>query len=163
IDRDTSHVIRRIIDLSSDLRTVSAVCRGLYLSRRALGRRLKSRGLPVPSHWLQLGRLLRVALKLQNSEATVSSAAFDLGYPDGFSVSNQMERLLGFRPSEVRVRLGWEWILESWLRREAERGGLAPTLTRRCYAEGARRPKPAGRPLWRASTARGRAESEPLS
>jgi AraC-like DNA-binding protein len=131
VDRDTAHIIRRIIDLSADLRSVSAVSRGMYLSRRALGRRLMSRGLPVPSHWLQVGRLLRVALKLQNGEATVSSIAFDLGYPDGFSVSNQMERLIGFRPSDVRVRLGWEWILEAWLRREAECGGLSPTLTRR--------------------------------
>ena len=132
VDRDTAHVIRRIIDLSAELRSVSAVSRGMSLSRRALGRRLMSRGLPVPSHWLQVGRLLRVAIKLQNGDATVSSIAFDLGYPDGFSVSNQMERLIGYRPSEVRVRLGWEWILEAWLRKEAERGGLAPTLSRQC-------------------------------
>ena len=135
IDRDTAHIIRRIVDLSAELRSVSAVSRGMYLSRRALGRRLMSRGLPVPSHWLQVGRLLRVAIKLQNGDATVSSIAFDLGYPDGFSVSNQMERLIGYRPSEVRERLGWEWILEAWLRREAERGGLTPTLSRQCRAD----------------------------
>ena len=133
VDRETAHVVRRIIDLSAHLRSVSAVSRGMYLSRRALGRRLLSRGLPVPSHWLHVGRLLRVALKLQNSETTVSSIAFEHGYPDGFSVSNQMERLTGFRPSDVRVRLGWEWILESWLRKEAEMGGLTPTLTRRVH------------------------------
>jgi AraC-like DNA-binding protein len=130
IDRDTAHVIRRIVDLSGELRSISAVSRSLYLSRRALGRRLLSRGLPVPSHWLQISRLLRVTLRLQNSDATVSSIAFDLGYPDGFSVSNQMERLVGLRPSEVRARLGWEWVLETWLRREAERGRLAPVLGR---------------------------------
>jgi AraC-like DNA-binding protein len=127
IDRDTAHVLRCIVDLSGELRSISAVSRGMYLSRRALGRRLLSRGLPVPSHWLQVARLLRVILRLQNSEATVSSIAFDLGYPDGFSVSNQMERLIGFRPSDARVRLGWEWVFEAWLRREADRGGLTPT------------------------------------
>lgn len=131
VDRDTAHVIRRIIDLSSELRSVSAVSRSLYLSRRALGRRLMSRGLPVPSHWLQAGRLLRAASRLQNCEATVSSIGVDLGYPDGFSLSNQMERLFGCRPSEAREHLGWEWLLEAWLRREAEQGGLTPTLTRR--------------------------------
>jgi len=129
IDRETAQVIRRIIDLGAALRSVTAVSRGMYLSRRALGRRLLSRGLPVPSHWLQVARLLRVALRLQNSDATVSSIAFDFGYPDGFSVSNQMERLIGHRPSEVRVRFGWEWILEAWLRREAEHGRLVPTVT----------------------------------
>jgi hypothetical protein len=30
--------------------------------------------------------------------------------------------MIGFRPSEVRNYLGWEWIVESWLRREAEAG-----------------------------------------
>jgi len=77
-----------------------------------------------------MARLLRVAAKLQNTEATVASIAIDHGYPDGFSVSNQMERLIGHRPSEIRERLGWEWILEAWLKREAEVGALTPTLTR---------------------------------
>ena len=131
IDRDTTQLIRRILDLSAELRSISSVSRGMYLSRRALGRRLTTRGLPVPSHWLQMGRLLRVAIRLQNTDATVSSVAFEHGYPDGFSLSNQMERLIGHRPSEVRLRLGWEWLVESWLRREAESGrlscGVAPT------------------------------------
>jgi AraC-like DNA-binding protein len=130
IDRETAHIIRRIVDLSAELRSVSAMSRSLYLSRRAIGRRFMSRGLPVPSHWLQMARLLRVAAKLQNSDATVASIAIDHGYPDGFSVSNQMERLIGHRPSDIRERLGWEWILEAWLRREAELGALTPTLTR---------------------------------
>jgi len=130
VDRDTAHIIRRIVDLSAELRSVSAMSRSLYLSRRALGRRFMSRGLPVPSHWLQAARLLRIASRLQNSEATVASIAIEHGYPDGFSVSNQMERLIGYRPSEIRERLGWEWILEAWLRREADLGALTPTLTR---------------------------------
>jgi AraC-like DNA-binding protein len=131
-DRETSQLIRRIIDLSAELRTISAVCRRLYVSRRSLGRRLMCRGLPVPSHWLHIGRILRVASRLQNRDATVSSVACDLGYPDGFSVSNQMERLVGVRPSDVRGHLGWEWLFEAWLRREAERGGLAPAMMR-CF------------------------------
>ena len=126
VDRDTVHLIRRIIEHSGDLTSVTALSKSMYLSRRALGRRLMSRGLPVPSHWLQLGRLLRLAIRLQNSDASVFSIACDAGYPDGFSVSNQMQRLIGYRPSQVREYLGWEWLLEEWLRREAEMGGLAP-------------------------------------
>lgn len=128
VDRDTVHLIRRIIELSSELRSITALSRSMYVSRRALGRRLSNHGLPVPSHWLQLGRLLRLAVRLQNSEATLFSIACDSGYPDGFSVSNQMHRLIGYRPSQVREFLGWEWLLEEWLRREAENGGLSPTV-----------------------------------
>jgi len=124
LDRETTQLLRRIIDLSGELRSIASVSRSLYVSRRALGRRLTTRGLPVPSHWLQMGRLLRVAVRLQNSDATVSSVAFEHGYPDGFALSNQMERLMGFRPSDVRRHLGWEWLVEGWLRREAESGKL---------------------------------------
>jgi len=126
VDRDTTHLVRRIIELSAELRSITSLSRGLYMSRRALGRRLMSRGLPVPSHWLQLSRMLRLASRLQNSEESVFTIACESGYPDGFSVSNQMYRLIGYRPSHVREYLGWEWILEAWLRREAESGGLAP-------------------------------------
>ncbi|MDA1102107.1 MAG: hypothetical protein O2956_00725 [Gemmatimonadetes bacterium] len=126
VDRETIQLLRRIVELSADLRSITALSRGMYLSRRALGRRLLTRGLPVPSHWLQLGRMLRMASRLQNSDTSVFSIAYESGYPDGFSVSNQMQRLIGYRPSQIREYLGWEWILEAWLRREAEEGGLAP-------------------------------------
>jgi len=139
VDRDTVHLLRRVLDLSADLRCISSVSRSMYMSRRALGRRLTTRGLPVPSHWLQMGRLLRVAVRLQNTDATVSSVAFEHGYPDGFALSNQMERFTGYRPVEVRRRLGWEWLVESWLRQEAERGGLTTPIAR--PAEGDEHPQ----------------------
>lgn len=126
LDRETVHLVRRTLALSAELRSISALSRSLYLSRRALGRRFLSRGLPVPSHWLQFGRLLRVAIRLQNSSESVLSVGYELGYADAFSLSNQMQRLIGFRPSEVREYLGWEWLLEAWLCEEARTGGLAP-------------------------------------
>jgi len=134
VDRETTHLIRRIMELSAELRSITALSRSMYLSRRALGRRLFNRGLPVPSHWLQIARMLRLASRLQNSDASVFSIAYESGYPDGFSVSNQMQRLIGCRPSQVREYLGWEWILEAWLRREAEEGGLAPDAARQISA-----------------------------
>jgi hypothetical protein len=76
-----------------------------------------------------------VAIRLQNSGESIVSVGFELGYSDGFSLSNQMMRLIGFRPSDVRAYLGWEWILEAWLRREAETGGLAPEYTREILSE----------------------------
>ena len=129
LDRETARLIRRTLTLSAELRSISALSRSLYLSRRALGRRFLGRGLPVPSHWLQFGRILRVAIRLQNSDESVLSVGYELGYPDGFCLSNQMFRLTGFRPVEVRQFLGWEWILEAWMRQEADTGGLAPELT----------------------------------
>jgi len=130
VDRETTHLLRRIVELSEQLRSITALSRSLYLSRRALGRRFLTRGLPVPSHWLQLSRILRVASRLQNESTSIQSIAYASDYPDGFSLSNQMQRLIGYRPTQVREHLGWEWILESWLRKEAEAGGLAPSAAR---------------------------------
>lgn len=125
IDRDTRHLLRRTVELAGEVTSISALARAVYLSRRALGRRFMSRGLPVPSHWLHFARLLRVVIRLQNTDESVFTVGYRYGYPDGFSLSNQMMRLVGCRPSDVRRWLGWEWFMESWLLREAETGGLS--------------------------------------
>lgn len=128
LDQETRRILRRMIELSADVATLSAVARGVYLSRRALGRRFRDRGLPVPSHWLQFSRVLRAIIKLQNCESPLFDVARSMGYPDGFTLSNQMERLVGIRPSFARERLGWEWVIEAWLLRERECGGLLQPL-----------------------------------
>jgi AraC-like DNA-binding protein len=114
---------------------VDGLARALYMSRRALGRRFMTRGLPVPSHWLHFGRILRGSIRLQDPHANLFSIGCDLGYPDGFAFSNQMKRLTGLRPSIMRECFGWEWIVESWLFREAESGNLSPGLRRTLFPE----------------------------
>jgi AraC-like DNA-binding protein len=128
LDQETRRIVKRTAELSVEIRTLKALARGIYLSRRALGRRFQKRGLPVPSHWLQFCRLLRAAIRLQNSRNSLFEVACSLGYPDGFTLSNQMDRLVGVRPSVVRKRLGWEWFVEAWLRREWLEGGLEVRL-----------------------------------
>jgi len=120
INRETRHLLRRTIELSEELTTITALARSLYLSRRALGRRMKREGLPVPSHWLQFSRVLRASIRLQTTTDNLFRTAYALGYPDGFTLSNQMKRLIGIRPSEAKMHLGWEWIVEAWLRREQQ-------------------------------------------
>ena len=128
LDPVTRNVIRRTVELSDRVQTITALAKNLYMSRRALGRRLTNQGLPVPSHWLQISRILRATIKLQNSDASLFRVATALGYPDGFSLSNQMSRLLGVRPLEARERLGWEWLFETWLVREAQRGTISADI-----------------------------------
>ncbi|NNM03843.1 MAG: hypothetical protein HKO65_01970 [Gemmatimonadetes bacterium] len=128
VDPDTRRLLRKTLELSGDLRTVSGLARGLYMSRRALGRRFMSRGLPVPSHWLHFGRVLRGSILLQDPRANLFRIGCDLGYPDGFAFSNQLNRLTGLRPSMMKSCFGWEWIVESWLFKEARDGNLSPKL-----------------------------------
>ncbi len=127
----TRSIIRRTVQLSSEIQTVGALARNLYMSRRALGRRLLNSGLPVPSHWLHISRVLRATIKLQNSDASLFSVACSLGYSDGFSLSNQMRRLCGIRPMEAREKLGWEWVFETWLAKEAQLGSISSKVVDR--------------------------------
>ena len=110
--------VHRIFEFAPETGSVSKLSKKLYLSRRTLGRHLTTANLPVPSHWLQFARLLHVTINLQNETTAIFRIAARCGYPDGFTMSNQMKRLTGFRPTEVRQRLGWEWVMEAWLRRE---------------------------------------------
>jgi AraC-like DNA-binding protein len=133
VDIGTRRLIRKTFELSAELRTVSGLARSLYMSRRALGRRFMTRGLPVPSHWLHFGRILRGSMRLQNRETSLFQVGCELGYPDGFSFSNQMKRLTGLRPSIMRDCFGWEWVVEAWLRKEAETGNLGTEIARRLF------------------------------
>lgn len=118
--------VEQIFRLVPAVSSISALARRMSTSRRTLGRHFSAAGLPVPSHWLQFARLLFASIHLQAERATVFRIAARAGYPDGFTMSNQMKRLIGCRPTEVREALGWEWVVESWIRHEATSGGIDP-------------------------------------
>jgi AraC-like DNA-binding protein len=117
-DPAIERTVQRIMELAPDTRTITQLAKRLYTSRRTLGRQFAAAGLPVPSHWLQFARLLHVALRLQREPHAVFRIAMRMGYTDGFTFSNQMKRLIGLRPTEVRDYVGWEWIVEAWLQNE---------------------------------------------
>lgn len=117
-------IARRIFECAPETPSIARLARRLYTSRRTLGRHFAAAGLPVPSHWLQFGRLLQATIQLQNDASAIFRIASRVGYPDGFTMSNQMKRLVGCRPTEVRTRLGWEWVVESWIRQEVLTGGF---------------------------------------
>lgn len=124
MDAEVRRLVYRTLELSAQLRSVQALSRGLYVSRRALGRRFFTADLPVPSKWLQFGRMLHACVRIQAEIATVHDIARDLGYADGFALSNQMQRVLALRPQVVRDHLGIGWIIDLWLTRELAREGF---------------------------------------
>jgi AraC-like DNA-binding protein len=128
VDIEVRRLIRKTIDLSAEIHSVSALARSLYLSRRALGRRFLTNGLPVPSHWLHFGRVLRAAMSLQGQGLSLAEAASRFEYSDGFALSNQMQRLVGVRPTDARRYLGWDWLVEAWIHTEAASGGFAGNM-----------------------------------
>ena len=121
---DVRREVKRIFDLAPEVTSISKLARRLSTSRRTLGRHFEAAGLPVPSHWLQFARLMYIAVRLQNDPSAVFRIASHAGYPDGFTMSNQMKRLLDCRPTEIREALGWEWIVEAWIRQETLLGEI---------------------------------------
>ena len=113
--------VERIFQLAPRVRTVSQLCRELYMSRRTLGRHFEAYNLPVPSHWLQFARVLHVTLRAQSERIALFRIATAAGYSDGFTFSNQAKRVTGIRPSQARSLVGHEWLIESWLAREEGR------------------------------------------
>jgi AraC-like DNA-binding protein len=112
-------LVMKIFELAPTVPSIAGLARRLYTSRRTLGRFFESQHLPVPSHWLQFARLLFVATRLQaHQEVPIFRVAVQLGYPDGFTMSNQMRRLVGCRPTDARENLGFEWFVEDWLQQE---------------------------------------------
>ena len=118
-------LVGTIFELAPTVPSISQLSRKLYKSRRTLGRIFEAFGLPVPSHWLQFARLLHVSVIIQEKrDIPIFRAATQVGYPDGFTMSNQMKRLIGCRPTDVRDHLGYEWIIEEWVSRERAEGRL---------------------------------------
>ena len=80
-------------------------------------------GVPGPGKWLAAANAVRAALRLQAEEgAPLLALAVECGYSDHSSLSRQSLRLFGLRPGAIRGTLGWEWLLDRWLRRASARG-----------------------------------------
>ena len=79
--------------------------------------RLKKRGLPSPARWFQLARALHAALRLQaRPDLSVATVARQLGFADHSALAHLLRRSLHGTAHEIRGTLGWEWLLERWLR-----------------------------------------------
>ena len=118
-------LVRKIFEMAPVVPSITRLSRKMYTTRRTLGRVFEAEGLPVPSHWLQLARLVCVSALIQERQnLPIFRAATQVGYPDGFTMSNQMKRLIGCRPTDVRENLGLTWILEEWIRRERVAGRM---------------------------------------
>jgi AraC-like DNA-binding protein len=78
-------------------------------------------GVPGPGKWLGVAHAIRAAMRLQaDQKLPLHPVAVECGYSDHSSLSRQSLRLFGVRPGALRLTLGWEWLLDRWLRRAAE-------------------------------------------
>jgi hypothetical protein len=65
-----------------------------------------------------LSKLLKPLVHLQvEPTLSIEAAATESGYVDAGAFSKACLGLLGLSPRRVRTYLGWEWILDTFLRR----------------------------------------------
>lgn len=77
--------------------------------------------------WHMLGRGIKAALLLQREpDISLIEAAHALKFHDGSGLSRHFKRVFGRRPSFLRWRLSWEWLLDDWARDNLGRGALSP-------------------------------------
>ncbi|MQA92848.1 MAG: helix-turn-helix domain-containing protein [Gemmatimonas sp.] len=88
-----------------------------HISPSSARARLRKRGLPPPSRWLQAARAIHAALRIQaRPEASVTAIALQLGFTDHSALVHLLRRSLGVSVRQIRGTLGWEWLLDRWLR-----------------------------------------------
>lgn len=115
-----------LLFITPGVRSVQTWVNHCSTSRRTLVRWMERAGLPSPTRWVQFVGQVRAIRLMQRTGCTAMRAAYALGYPDPFTLSHQMHRVLGMRPGEARHLPDVKAVLELWLMREREAGHLRP-------------------------------------
>jgi AraC-like DNA-binding protein len=118
----TRHV-RTIFTAPPEALRVNRIARRIYASRRTLGRHLRAAGLPSPIDWVALARAVYAHRTILRG-GPIRLAASSAGYPDEFTMSNAVRRILGMRPTQLRG-MTWKALLDLWIARQRERGSLS--------------------------------------
>jgi AraC-like DNA-binding protein len=115
---DVRQMVGLIVRLSPGFAEVSVLLGTLGHAERTVRTWFRRAGVPGPGKWLAVAHAVRAALRLQAEEsAPLLTIAVECGYSDHSSLSRQSLRLFGVRPGAIRRTLGWEWLLDRWLRR----------------------------------------------
>jgi AraC-like DNA-binding protein len=111
-------LITELVLLSPRYGEVSALLASLGHAERTVRTWFRRAGVPGPGKWLAMAHCTRAALRMQaEPTAPLLALAVECGYSDHSSLSRQCLRLFGVRPGRIRGLLGWEWLVDRWLKR----------------------------------------------
>jgi AraC-like DNA-binding protein len=105
----------------SSVRDVTDAAELLGRSLRSTRRLLHNLSCPPPASWVTLAaRLLPGALKLQSGRyLSLAALAAESGWADQSSFTHAYVNAFGWTPAQIARRLGWEWLVYAWLKRNA--------------------------------------------
>jgi AraC-like DNA-binding protein len=111
-----------IVERATQFAEVGALLTSVGRAERTIRTWFRRAGVPGPGKWLAVAHALRAARRLQSEDhAPLLALAVECGYSDHSSLSRQSLRLFGIRPGAIRRTLGWEWLVDRWLRRTVGR------------------------------------------
>ena len=122
-----NHLVTRIFTDAPCYSEIGPLLQSIGAADSSTRFRFRKKGLPPPSRWLQAARALHAALRIQLEPGmSILAHACALGYADHSALCHQMKRAFGTTPAAVRETLGWEWLLERWVRNEVFRKPRPP-------------------------------------
>jgi AraC-like DNA-binding protein len=114
-----AHLIYQIFTDAPRFTEIGPLLQSIGAAESSTRFRFRKKGLPAPSRWLQVARALHAALRIQlEPKKSILAHACSLGYADHSALCHQMKRVFGTTPAAVRQTLGWEWLMERWVRKE---------------------------------------------
>ncbi len=117
-------LIREIVAFAPGYAEVGELLARVGRAERTVRTWFHEAGIPGPGKWLAAAHAVYAALRLQrDGRASLLTIAVESGYSDHSSLSRQSLRLFGVRPGGIRGTLGWEWLVDRWLRRVAAEAG----------------------------------------
>jgi hypothetical protein len=116
IPPEAAALIRVIADHALNHRRFAELAIAAGPAKRTWYATFAAAGLSPPGHWFRALRGVRIALALQqNPRARVIDLALQFGFSSANVMSDRLHAVVGARPSLIRVRLGWEWMLATAL------------------------------------------------
>jgi AraC-like DNA-binding protein len=107
-------IVAYCLDHADEGVTVEHLVATFHVTRRTLRNQLTAVGLPTPSSLISWCRLLLAARFLDDPGRTVEQVALTLGFGSGTALRNMLRRYTGLRPSELKHRGGWLYLVRQF-------------------------------------------------
>lgn len=115
-------LVRHLADASAACARMADTLAHAGQSERTARHCMRVRALPPPSAWHQAFRALHAVMRIQaEPHVHVLNVAVEYGYSDHSGLSRQLARTFAVGVSAVRGTVGWEWLLDRWLRNRVRR------------------------------------------
>jgi AraC-like DNA-binding protein len=117
LTNDLARLLRHLLSRVHQPLSPAAAARLYHSHERTLRGHLRCAGLPPINSLIVWFRLLHAAHLLQDSARSIENVALRLEFASVNSFRNQLQRYAGVSPSELRVRGGFQYLLEEFCRR----------------------------------------------